>query len=326
MDDKQFLPNVPAHTSAACQSMTTGGGDIKCRRVCAIVVTYFPDHDFAGRMRSIGDESDVLIVWDNTPTPGCPPAIEAVMHSPKSTVLRTGENFGIASAVNRAMSWAAVHGFEWAVILDKDSTPLPGMLRQALSAYLEYEGAKPVAVIGARCIDVNTGLRNRVETHIENKRCHEATTVQTSGSLVNIQTFLSIGGYREEFFIDEVDHEFCLRARAKGYVVLMSNMVTMYHTLGQAQQVRTQLGTCYTFNYPAFRHYYMMRNLMTLVPKYLAKEPRWILRSLISRLKSIVKVVLFEGEKSSKLGMFSLGVFHGLFGIMDRSPQQKTGK
>ncbi len=306
--------------------MTTGGDDVKCRRVCAIVVTYFPDHDFAGRMRSIGDESGALIVWDNTPTPGCPSAIEAAMRSPKSTVRRTGENLGIASAGNRAMSWATVHGFEWAVILDQDSTPLPGMLRQALSAYLEHNGARPVAVIGARCIDVNTGLRNRMETPIADQRCHEATTVQTSGSLVNVQTFLSIGGYREEFFIDEVDHEFCLRARAKGYVVLMSNMVTMYHTLGQAQQVRTPLGTFYTFNYPAFRHYYMMRNLMTLVPKYLTKEPRWILRSLISRLKSIVKVVLFEGEKSSKLRMFSLGVLHGLFGVMARRPQDKPAK
>ncbi len=126
MDDQQFLPNAPAHTSAACQSMKTGGDDVKCRRVCAIVVTYFPDHDFAGRMRSIGDESDSLIVWDNTPTPGCPSAIEAAMHSPKSTVLRTGENLGIASAVNRAMSWAAVHGFEWAVIFRPGLHSTPG--------------------------------------------------------------------------------------------------------------------------------------------------------------------------------------------------------
>ncbi len=65
---------------------------------------------------------------------------------------------------------------------------------------------------------------------------------------------------------------------------------------------------------------------MTLVPKYLTKEPRWILRGIISRLKSIVKVILFEKEKLKKLRMFSLGVFHGLFGMMARRPQDKPAK
>jgi len=306
--------------------MTSGGDGIKRGRACAIVVTYFPENDFASRMLSIADESDALIVWDNTPTSSSPLEVEAVGRWSKSTVLRTGENLGIASGVNRAMSWAAEHGLEWAIMLDQDSTPLAGMLQEAVNSYLEYAGEKPIAVIGASCIDVNTGWPNRDRGLSADVDCVETATVQTSGSLVNVQTFLSLGGYREEFFIDEVDHEYCLRARATGYAVLLNNIVTMRHRLGLAQEVRTPIGTVYTFNYPAIRHYYMTRNLMTLVREYVSKEPRWILRSSISRLKSMVKVLLFEEDKLAKLHMSCLGAWHGFFGIMCQRHQGNLTK
>lgn len=42
----------------------------------------------------------------------------------------------------------------------------------------------------------------------------ERKTLITSGMLIPLSLFGKIGMFREDYFIDSVDHEFCLRARA----------------------------------------------------------------------------------------------------------------
>jgi len=41
-----------------------------------------------------------------------------------------------------------------------------------------------------------------------------------------------IGVFREEFFIDRVDFEYCLRAKARGYCVIRTRKPLMSHTIG----------------------------------------------------------------------------------------------
>ena len=60
----------------------------------------------------------------------------------------------------------------------------------------------------------------------------ERKTVITSGCLVDAAFAREIGGFRDDFFIDQVDHEFCLRTRANGRRVAISAKPVMQHSVG----------------------------------------------------------------------------------------------
>jgi rhamnosyltransferase len=55
----------------------------------------------------------------------------------------------------------------------------------------------------------------------------------TSGSLISIEAFREIGPFREDYFIDGIDLEWCFRAWSKGYSCWLSTDTTMEHTVGE---------------------------------------------------------------------------------------------
>jgi GT2 family glycosyltransferase len=42
----------------------------------------------------------------------------------------------------------------------------------------------------------------------------------SSGNLLNLAAFKQVGAYNESFFIDYVDHEYCLRLKKKRFSIL----------------------------------------------------------------------------------------------------------
>ena len=55
------MPELPLHEITSTSN----------RRVCAIVVAYYPDTGFNSRLESILPQVDALVVVDNTPGDGC---------------------------------------------------------------------------------------------------------------------------------------------------------------------------------------------------------------------------------------------------------------
>jgi rhamnosyltransferase len=52
--------------------------------------------------------------------------------------------------------------------------------------------------------------------------------VMTSGCLTNLAIWDESGGFSDELFIDEVDHDYCLNVRRHGYrVVRLAGMVCL---------------------------------------------------------------------------------------------------
>ncbi|MCV5902536.1 hypothetical protein OFN63_41200, partial [Escherichia coli] len=54
----------------------------------------------------------------------------------------------------------------------------------------------------------------------------------TSGSLVDIAAFDRIGPFRDDYFIDAVDLEWCFRAWSRSYSCWIARAVAMEHTVG----------------------------------------------------------------------------------------------
>ena len=60
----------------------------------------------------------------------------------------------------------------------------------------------------------------------------EVESVISSGSLLALAVYEQIGPFRDEFFIDHVDTEYCLRARRQGFRILQTRRPSMSHTVG----------------------------------------------------------------------------------------------
>ena len=164
----------------------------------------------------------------------------------------------------------------------------------------------------------NMATRNPRVLEPDSFTWREEDSIITSGSLVSLTAFETIGPFREEFFIDLVDTEYCLRARSKGYRVILSLKPTMCHSIG-APSAHTILGkNTGTSNQPAFRFYYMIRNHVVLAREYLLKEPGFVTRTLYSKIKTVVLMSLFERDRLGKLKCAALGLKDGLMRKFDR--------
>jgi rhamnosyltransferase len=120
--------------------------------------------------------------------------------------------------------------------------------------------------------------------------------------------------FAEELFIDYVDHEFALRMRQAGYILLEATAIFLEHRIGATTR-HTILGMpVKVTNHPPQRRYYMTRNRLLLYWHYGRRFPAWAINDFICMMKELVGIVLFEEQKIAKLRMMLLGMAHCLTG------------
>jgi len=129
----------------------------------------------------------------------------------------------------------------------------------------------------------------------------EKRGIITSGSLFSVETYKIAGPFREEFFIDMVDYDFCLRARAKGLHVIKLHENGFEHSLGRST-VHQILGfKVITYNHNALRLYYRIRNASVLIGESLKSDPLLSMALVTGNIWIVCKIILFERNKYRKM-------------------------
>lgn len=275
--------------------------------VCAVVVAYFPDEKVEARLQAILPQVAKLVVVDNTPESAPPsPNLSAAGGERLHRILNHA-NRGVATALNQGLEYAIEQGFPWLLALDQDTQCYPDMV-SILGRV--YEGCRPrPAVIGSNYFDP---LNHRLKVSLEGvAESLEQKTVITSGSLVNTLIALQVNGFREDYFIDQLDHEFCLRIRAHGYRVVISAKPAMAHSVGRPG------GAWLPFlgvlpNHSPVRKYYIARNTVVTVAKYWKREPAWCLRRMMRLFLGLAEMALLEDQRLRKVQAFAWGVWDGV--------------
>jgi rhamnosyltransferase len=192
------------------------------------------------------------------------------------------------------------------------------MVTTLMAEYLSHERPPEVAIIG--CNFTNSVSKKAFYEPDSKARLRKAVVkyVITSGSLVSLRAYRQLGGFRDEFFMDCVDVEYCLRARAGGFRVLRVSKQLMEHSIGQLTEHRLLWKETGTSNHSPMRRYYMMRNSLILAREYLLKEPGWVVATLWSKVKLTLLVALYEQDRLTKLRYSALGFFDGLMGNTTR--------
>ncbi len=278
---------------------------------CAVIVTYHPDEGFPDRLGRVLQQFSSAIVVDNDSQAAILPGNRGDLQNVHLVLNHT--NLGIAAALNQGVRLATQLGFQWVVTLDQDTVVAADMLATLLDVYQKSGGGK--VIIGSNYLDANR-KRNYVQCADSAMDYQERKTLITSGTLVSLSVFENIGFFLEDYFIDSVDHEFCLRARAYGYRILISCQPVMEHSIGSSVENPSRLRQFMSFNHSPTRKYFIARNTIATVKSYFLREPMWCMRQGWRLLSDFASIILFEGEKPRKMTAFVVGAIHGMVGKM----------
>ena len=247
---------------------------------------------------------DTLIIWDNTPDRESVFFEELHNFSDRIVYKSTGKNMGIAYPINRCAEFAVEKDFTHFLTMDQDSYFLH------FDAYISNIASfKSKTKIFGPQINENSNQINETYVNVD--------YVIQSGCVFDVSLFKEIGYFREDFFIDQVDIEFCYRAKRCGYQSILLSCSTLIHELGHSKGGKNILGKIHitSDNYPAFRRYYLVRNsiiVMRLYPENYSKEQIvYFIRKTV--LRQILKILLSENNKLIKVYSILKGAINGVY-------------
>jgi rhamnosyltransferase len=289
--------------------------------ICAVIVTYRPDNTRLTKLlSSLKGFVRQIVVVDNA----SPQLDEARLRAtdPFIIVKRLECNRGIATAQNDGVALARETGCKYVLFLDQDSLPLEGMVRSLLDALqrLQASGCK-VACVGPR-LKVPGGsalsmffrlgwLGTRRQTCPDDRAAIECDILLSSGSLIPLEVIDKVGGMEDALFIDQVDTEWCLRARSMGYRIFGACGAILEHRLGEASS-RLWFGRWRQLpRHKPFRYYYIFRNSVLLSRRGYV-SPKWILFQLRWLVALFLRYGIFTRKRSGELGMMLKGTMDGM--------------
>jgi rhamnosyltransferase len=301
------------------------------KSICAVLVSFHPDPDLPARVERILGEVGALVIVDNGSGEATLRMLTALATDPRISLELNRENLGVAGALNIGIRRVRVLGYEWVLMLDQDSVLDSGMVEELIAAHASFPEPARLAVLGATFRDIHkpepdssevepTGTAREAlwasdQSPAAQPLWLEVESVISSGSLLHLATLDRIGAFRDEFFIDLVDTEFCFRARAQGYRVAKTRKPLMSHAIGESTRHSILGLRKWTTNHSADRRYYMARNDTVMLKEYGAFPwGSWALKSLGRRVRTCKRIVLYEDVKLSKLAAVASGWWDGVRG------------
>jgi len=284
--------------------------------VCAVVVTYEVDEGFPTRLARIERQVGGVIVVDNGSGEATKEMLRECTDHPSITLILNAENSGIARAFNIGIERAAARGFAWVLLMDHDTSADEEMIEELLKVEAAYPHRSELAVIGSGFHDENTeASQARVFAAVDS--WEEVESVISSGSLIPLASHAIVGPFREELFIDYVDVDYCLRARAKGLRVIKTRRPLMLHSIGASTRVRWLWTHKWTRNHSPDRRYYIARNDTVMLREHGHYVlGLWALKSLGRRVRACRRIALYERMKAAKMIAVAQGWWDGVRGRM----------
>lgn len=274
-------------------------------KITAIATAYHPDQRLLAVVEAATASCVEVLVVDNTP--GGAELLRGELPD-GVRVLRPEGNLGLAGALNLGMREMAP-GSEAVLLLDQDSV-LSGELVGLLAAHLAdptvgAAAPAPWDAVRESYIDPRTVLRPEVA---------DRDAVITSGMVVRRSLLEELGGFREDFFVDCVDQDFCLRLRRTGRRIVQDKRVKLPHSLGEVREHRFLIGHVRVTHHPKWRLYWVIRNGVLLVKENLRRSPVWCLTSVLIMVRWALLTALYEKPRGARLRAMWHGLRDGLRG------------
>ncbi|MBF4561684.1 glycosyltransferase [Microbacterium sp. VKM Ac-2870] len=277
-------------------------------RVAAVVLTYHPDPEVVVNVDAVAAQVGRVYVVNNSPDEHSARILAFAAERDDVVVLDQAGNVGVATGFNAGIRAALAAGFDDVWIFDQDSRVTPGSLRQLLEARVAREASgELVGVVGPALRSNATGI---IYARESGTGARGAEVLISSGSLFSRALLDAIGLHDQPLFIDYVDHDICLRARARGFRNLKVYDAILDHSFGDADAVRLLGRRVYLANYSTMRHFHAARNRLIVVRRY--GFGRWFWEDAWFTWKAWVKLLLLEKDRGAKIAAALRGMWAGL--------------
>jgi rhamnosyltransferase len=284
------------------------------QNTAAVVVTYRPIPEYAANVRRYQANVRTLYVVDNSETMP-DESRKAFLAIPNVRLIEHGENLGIAAALNSGARHALADGHEWLLTMDQDSIVPDGMIERLEHIAME----EPDASIVSPYQQFNSFQKPPSYPEVQ-----DMPFVITSGNLLNLKIFQSVGPFDENMFIDYVDFEYCLRIRKSGYRILQVNDVILKHRLGSPVTLHLGRKSISLWTHHPLRYYYRARNRRYLCCKYLKIFPSILALAARDTILDIVLILISRQEIKTKFHMVMQGRADHKAGRMGRYNHNTT--
>lgn len=280
-------------------------------KYAGVVVTYNPQEDVINNINTYIKWIKRLYIIDNSRNDD----FRKYINNEKIEYIPNFENLGIAVALNMAAQRAINDGFDWILTMDQDSKFKKNDL-QKLQEYIKNNNTDNIGIVTAyQCSKFTT------KDSIPNEEMSKVKITMTSGNLLNLKVFQRIGGFREDFFIDGVDTEYCIRLEKNKYNVIRLNTVLLEHNLGDFS-VHSFFGKKpLVSNHNYIRRYYIMRNNLYIANIYNDNEYKKIF--LRKECKTAIKILFFEKDSLRKIRSMFRGYMDYKRGITGKYPYKE---
>lgn len=281
---------------------------------CIIIVTYEPElkhlHHLA---KNVQDAGFLPIFVDNSEKN---PITKQMIPEGCKLVSMEG-NEGIAAAQNAGIALAGQFGAEVIGFFDQDSHADSELIKK-LSDYVENHEicvSAPLALEKDTLLEYPVQNLNRMgypkDVFVKDaKEPQKVDIVISSGTMMRMQVLEKAGGFDEDFFIDFVDIEWCLRCKKTEIPIYVLPDAVLYHKIGNETIDAAHMEI--TVHSP-LRTYYKVRNSFLLFYKKINVifTIRQILPAVIHNLLMIFQVE----QKKEYLKYYLLGICHGICGV-----------
>lgn len=220
--------------------------------------------------------------------------------------IRNASNMGIARALNQMCEKAFADQYDWILTLDQD-TVCP---RNMIQKMMPYTSDSELGIICPAVFYEEWGKNTAVS---------EPTTsvyaCMTSASLTRLTAWNDVGRFREEYFIDFVDNEFCMKLKLGGYKIIRVNSCVISHHLGKTREIRILgIRRIKCVIHSPLRYYYMTRNNAVFIKEYRAYLS--VAKEKLKLLYIISQSILFSDEKCHSIKMISQGLRDARNGVL----------
>lgn len=226
--------------------------------ILAAIVSFNPDiKRLYSVVKAIYLQVEETIIYDNG-SDNWETIRDSLKEFPKVSFMNSNQNEGIAYALNRACEYGLTKGYDWILTLDQD-TICPDNMIKMMEPHTHNDE------IGIICPSVDyEGLEKKIDKHNE-----YVQACMTSASLTRLLLWQEVGGFREDYFIDHVDNEYCLKIRLKGKKILRISDTVIHHELGETRQKKILGLIKYSYSFhSAWRYYYIARNNLCFIREY----------------------------------------------------------
>lgn len=255
--------------------MTTGRLNKKTGDVWALIICFHPDEDILLTLvKQLSPQASGLLILNNGGISG---GLESRLKSCPNLNMHTFDsNVGIATALNYGLSFAVMRDAEFVVTFDQDSQPAENHIDVLATTWktLAHQGLYKVGAIGPSFFDDRgsffqypfyraKGLLVKKIFPAANVDVVPVDVLITSGMLIPILMWKEGLKFRDDLFIEFIDAEWCLRAKAANFAHFGCFAVRMRHQLSDAN-VSIFFGLKF-MKYSPIRRYYYFRNALLFV-------------------------------------------------------------